>query len=326
VRLLTRQVAAGALHLFPVADAIEWRYFSGGVETGAGQNPPAGALIHYYLKAKPTGDATLEILDAQGKLVRTLTSRPKQLDASYEWEVEEAETDPRKPDLEVDPGVHRAVWDLRWAGAAKIPGAKLDAGDPKTGPFVLPGTYTVKLSVDGQSQSGTLVVKQDSRLTVPPADLAAQVSMALSVRDDISRLTGIVTRLRDIARQARERAGSLKGEPKAAELVKASLELAAKSDALEGKLHNPKAEVVYDILAQQGGAKLYSRISPLFSWITDGDGAPTPGARQVYEEQRQELKGYEAELEALVDTDLAAVNRQAASLGVPFIVEGVVFR
>ena len=66
--------------------------------------------------------------------MRTLTSKPKVLDGAYEWEVEEADTDPRKPDLEVEPGVHRAVWDLRWTGAEMIPGGKLDTGDPKRRP------------------------------------------------------------------------------------------------------------------------------------------------------------------------------------------------
>jgi hypothetical protein len=319
VRQLTPQVVEKDLHLFPIADTIAWRYSSGGVDAGAGQNPPSGAAIHYYLKAKPKGDVTIEILDSQGKPLRTLTSRAKSLDGSYEWEAEEADTDPRKADLDVEPGVHRAIWDLRWAGAEKIRGAKLDSGDPKVGPLALPGTYTVRLTADGRAQTGTLIVRQDPRVTVPPADLAEQLTLALAVRDDITSLTGMVNRLQSIARQARERAEGLKSNTSAASLAKASAELAARCEALEGKLHNPKAEVVYDILAQRGGTKLYSRISPLLSWIIDGDGAPTPGARQVYAEQRKELEGYESEFKALVDNDLAAVNRQAASLGIGFI-------
>ncbi len=319
VRTLTPQAAVKDLQLFPVPDTIEWRYFDQGGAPGAGQNPPAGAAIHYYLKAKPKGDVTIDILDAQEKLVRSLTSKPKVLDGSYEWEVEEADTDPRKADLDVEPGVHRAVWDLRWAGAEKIRGAKLDAGDPKTGPLVLPGTYTVRITVDGQSQTETLVVKQDPRVKVSTADLAEQVTLALAVRDDISRLTAMVDRLRTIARQAHERVDTLKSDPKATPLVQAVSDLAARCEALEGQLHNPTAEIVYDILAQRGGTKLYSRLSPLLAWIVEADGAPTEGVRQVYEEQRKELAGYETRFHALVDNDLAAVNRQAASLGIGFI-------
>jgi hypothetical protein len=132
-------------------------------------------------------------------------------------------------------------------------------------------------------------------------------------------LTGMVDRLRLLAKQAHERADLLKGEPKAAPLVKAVLDLAAKCETLEGEMHNPKAEVAYDILAQRGGTKLYSRLSPLMSWVVEGDGAPTQGARQVYADQRKELDGYEVRYQAILATDLAAVNRQAASLGFTFI-------
>jgi photosystem II stability/assembly factor-like uncharacterized protein len=319
VRTLTPDVAASGLHLFPVADAIEWRYTSGGTTAGAGQNPPAGAAIHYYLKQKPKGDVMLEIRDAEGRSVRTLTSKRKALDASYEWEAEEADTDPRKPDLEVEPGVGVAVWDLRWEGAEKIQGGKLDAGEPKTGPLALPGTYTVTLTADGQTRTATLVVRQDPRLTVPAADLASQVTLALSVRDDITRLTGMVNRLRSVAKQARDRADLLKDNPRMAPLAKASTELSTKCEALEGELHNSKAEVVYDILAMRGGTRLYSRISPLLTWIVNGDGAPTQGMRDVYAEQQKELRGYDARYKMIVESDLAEVNRLAASLGLGFI-------
>ena len=77
--------------------------------------------------------------------------------------------------------------------------------------------------------------------------------------------------------------------------------------------------MVYDILAQRGGTKLYSRISPLLTWIVTGDGAPTQGVREVYAEQQKELRGYELRYKTIVGTDLAEVNRLATSLGLGFI-------
>ncbi len=222
VRAMTRDVAAKPSHLFAPSDAIAWRYNGEGEERGAGQNPPAGASIYYFLKDKPKGDVTLDILDPSGKVVRTLTSKQKVLDFSYEWEELEAETDPRKPDLALEPGTQRAVWDLNWEGAARIPGAKLDAGNPKQGPRALPGSYTVRLTADGQSMTQPLTIRQDPRVTAPPEVLQQQLTFALGIRDDITRLTGIVTRLQSLAAQLQARSDGLKNDPKAGELLKAS--------------------------------------------------------------------------------------------------------
>jgi photosystem II stability/assembly factor-like uncharacterized protein len=320
IRAMRPAIAAARAQLLPAPKATAWRYFDSGERRGAGQNPPAGALIYYFLKEKPKGDIVIEISEASGKRVRTLTSKPKTLDFSYEWEELEAETDPKKPDLEAEPGVRRAVWDLRWEGAAKIPNARLDAGEPKVGPRVLPGTYAVKLTVDGQpAGEQPLVVEQDPRLTVPREALAEQLAFALAIRDDIDRLTSMVSRLQSVSGQLAARSEVLKRDAKAGALVKVAAALRSKCEALEAKLHNPQAEVVYDILAQRGGAKIYSRISPLLGWASEGDGAPTQGMREVYAAQHAELLQYDAEFQVLMSNDLPSVNRLAASLGFGFV-------
>ncbi len=72
--------------------------------------------------------------------------------------------------------------------------------------------------------------------------------------------------------------------------------------------------MVYDILAQRGGAKLYSRLAPLYTWATEADGAPTQGMRETFAKQKAELDGLEKEFRGLVATDLAALNRMARDL------------
>ena len=95
--------------------------------------------------------------------------------------------------------------------------------------------------------------------------------------------------------------------------------LIGKLDDLEARLHNPKAEISYDILAMKGGAKLYSRLSPFLGWVQDGDGPPTQGGREVFAAQKAELDGYVAELQSLLDKDLAALNETAKGLGLPVV-------
>src|SRR6202035_4434057 len=102
--------------------------------------------------------------------------------------------------------------------------------------------------------------------------------------------------------------------------LKAGKALAAKLDELEGKLHNPKAKVSYDILAQKGGAQLYSQLAWLFELIKDGDGKPTQGLLAVHAEQSSLLKKYVSAWQALVKEDVARLNALARKLDLPGVI------
>jgi photosystem II stability/assembly factor-like uncharacterized protein len=303
--------------LLGAPDATRWRYARTSRVRGAGENPPAGALIYYVLDAKPRGELTIEILDAQSRLVRKLSSVPR----ADEGNDEEDESDrAKRKGLPTDPGVQRAVWDLAWQGATKIPRAKIDAGNPEQGPMALPGTYTVRLSVDGQTATTPLKVLPDPRVKVAAADLEAQHAFAMTLRDDISRLSGLVATLRTVREQVRARRPLLAARGDAGDLLKRIDRVVARTDEIERRLHNPDAEVTYDILAMRGGAKLYSRMCPLLDWAIDGDGAPTQGLREVYAAQRGELDQLAGEVKALMDGDVAALNEAAKKAAVPFVV------
>ena len=77
--------------------------------------------------------------------------------------------------------------------------------------------------------------------------------------------------------------------------------------------------MTYDILAMRGGAQLYSRLSPLYGFAADGDGAPTQGVREVFAGQKKELEALEGELAVLLGDRLADINRQARDAGVEFV-------
>jgi hypothetical protein len=200
-----------------------------------------------------------------------------------------------------------------------IPSAKLDAGYPGIGPVAVPGTYTLRLTVDGKTATAPLVLEGDPRSTASAADLAEQLRFTLEVRDAITRLTRDVVKLQAVRKQLAERNGLLSKDEKAKPLIEPSKALAAKLEDLEGRMHNPKAEVVYDILAMRGGTKLYSRMAPFMDWSANGESAPTQGMREVFAEQMKELEGYEAELAGLLGKDLGDLNQQASQLGVPGI-------
>src|SRR5262249_26659863 len=118
------------------------------------ENPPEGAMLSYYLKEDPKAPVKLEILDAQGKVIRSFTSEEKKKDhLAEEWERDEpAEHIPSKA------GLNLFAWNLRYELPAKIPLAIYDNGEP-TGPLALPGSYQARLTVAGKSRTVPLEVK-----------------------------------------------------------------------------------------------------------------------------------------------------------------------
>jgi photosystem II stability/assembly factor-like uncharacterized protein len=322
MRELSAAVTSSDVHLFPVADAVRWRRGEGayGTRTASFSNPPRGASIYYFLKEKPKGEVRIDILDTQGTTVRTLSSIPREPDNSDDNEDPE---DLKKLALSTDPGVHRAVWDLAWQGATKIKGAKIDTGDPIEGPRAVPGPYTVRLTVDGKTKNSPLRIVADPRGTTSQSELEAQLTHALRVRNDVSKLTELVNALRSVKDQLGSRARALevrKSETGIAELLKASDEVVKKADALENKLHNPTAEVVYDILAMRGGTRLYSRLAPLQMWAVEAQGPPTAGMTQVLEAQEKELAELERETRNFIEEEVGTLNEAATRLGLAFVV------
>ena len=303
-----------AAHLFKPVDVIRWRYHSAAREKNAGENPPQGAIVYFSLRDKPKGDVTLEVLDAQGRLVRTLSSK-----AAEPWGAAEDEEAP-KAAFKAEPGLQRAVWNLRWEGATLIKNAKIDYGDPTEGPLVVPGTYTLRLSADGWQETTTVTVKPDPRAQLSETDLEAHQAFALQVRDAISRLASEVNRLQTVRTQLQNHIKVLESEARAKELVGMSKTLIERLNELESRMHNPQAEVAYDILARKGGAKLYSRLSPLLMFVNEGDGLPTQGMKEVFVEQQKELAGYGSELKALLEKDLGTIQLAAKRLDMPFVV------
>ncbi len=138
-----------------------------------GENPPAGAVIYFYLKDAPKAgtETMLEILDGSGKVIRKYSS------AETELLDEPPGPDDKKPEKEIKPeaGLNRFVWDLRSEESHRVPGYYLwEYGGGAKGPVAAPGQYQVKLTVGGESQIVPLEVKLDPRVNVSPADLAQQ--------------------------------------------------------------------------------------------------------------------------------------------------------
>jgi photosystem II stability/assembly factor-like uncharacterized protein len=315
VRAWADSIARREVHLFPPEPVVEWRRAVGGDGEIRGANPPAGAIVNYWLKDEPdSGTAvTLQVMDSRGIVVRTLSSVAKPRDDYSEYEEEP------KPDLTTDSArIQRVVWDLHTTGVKRIKGAMIDTGDPASGPWAPAGTYTLRLAVGIDTASAPLEVRADPRVHVSDADRAAQQAFVAELGAALESLSDASNQAQELADQLDERSGAVADEPGAVQLKAAVDTLISRLDSLADAMYSPNAEVTYDILAK--GSRLYSRLTPLYNWASAGDGAPTQGMKQVWAEQRQELQGYLHRYQQLLDVDLANVNALAQRLGVPWVV------
>ena len=152
-------------------------------EEPAGQNPPDGAVLNYWLKADVETPVVIEILDRAGKPVRRYASNDP---------AEPAETNLNVPTYWFRPqrlpstraGMQRFVWDLRYAPPESLsheyPISAIYGDTPREplGVLVVPGQFTVRLTVDGQSVTQPLTVKMDPRVKTPAAALVQQFDYA----------------------------------------------------------------------------------------------------------------------------------------------------
>src|SRR5437660_4863663 len=130
--------------------------------TTLGKNPANGVVVYYSLKARPTTDLVLEFLDSNGKSINKFTTRlprgggvggqaaPAEQTQAAGEEGGFFGGPPARATTDV--GLNRFVWDMRYTDAVRFPGMILWAGQTN-GPRIVPGTYQVKLTVDGQTMT-----------------------------------------------------------------------------------------------------------------------------------------------------------------------------
>ena len=213
--------------LFDLRSSINWTSWNRDGNLGqrrwAGENPPSGALISYFLKAQPAGEVNIEISDASGRIVRSFR---------------------RVPD---EAGVSRINWDLRYdapsgtslggRGGAGAPSAAADTSlqnlrdrrraaaerdggggeENFFGPSaanVLPGTYTVTLMVGGQKFSKPVTVLTDPRIEIAPQQITAQHDLALQLQATQQRVARVISGVDDIVRQLTSLQSTLRSAPK----------------------------------------------------------------------------------------------------------------
>jgi len=278
----------------------------------AAANPPDGAIADYYLPSSAS-TVTLEILDGQGHLVRRFSNSDKP-------DVTEEELQkqliplywlraPRK--LSTDAGMHRWVWDLHYPAPDSIrhdyPIAAIPHDTPRfpLGPTALPGTYSVRLTVDGKASASPLTIRMDPRVKTSAVGLQKKFQAE-------TRLASIMTETAQVLRQG----GSIRAqlEKLSSSSTKESIEAFQKKltdllGAPGGFLAPPSQEVTL--------SRVNGQADTLYAQVWQADAEPTAAQMAVGVATERDSSDVLKRWNDFKNTDLPALNRVLRESKVP---------
>jgi photosystem II stability/assembly factor-like uncharacterized protein len=266
----------------------------------AGQNPPSGIVIDYYLPSAATGPLTLEIVDAGGNVVRHLTSvKPQQSEQPPEWpdQVRPAKT------LPTAAGMNRFVWDLRYDDPVQIPDA-FYAGLPPRGPIVLPGNYTLRMSYEGATPTAPLVVRADPRVKGSLAGLEQKFALATQVYHDQDALHRAVNDIRTFKGGVAGALHETAGKPGSAALTAEGNSLVQQASQIEAVLMQVNIKGSEANLNYPG--MLNEQIYSFAGLLDDADTAPNTEEVSTYAGMHDRLGAQLAKWEGLKKGGIAA--------------------
>jgi len=324
--------AAADTRLFKPEDA--YRMQGGGgfqlpATATAGRNPPNGVVVYYSLKGKPSGDLVIDFTDASGKSIRKFTAaapRPAASPAPGATQTPPTEQPSEEggfgggappPRVTTDAGLNRFVWDMRYPEAVRFPGLILWAGEMR-GPRVAPGSYQVKLTVDGKTLTENFEVKADPRLSTTPADYAKQLELQLKIRDKLTETHNAIIQIRDVRKQVDDLLKRVKDQPNFKVINDAASGLNKNLTAIEETLYQTKNQSNQDPLNYP--IRLNNKLAALAGVVSRADAAPTDQSYAVYDELVSQIDAQLQKFAQVIRTDVPAFNQQVKDQNVPAVV------
>ncbi len=251
-------------------------------EVPAGQNPPDGAFIDYYLKSAPQGDITLSIHDSGGNLIRTYTSAVPPPEKRLPVVVPDYWFMPPVV-LSKNTGMNRVVWNLRYPHPEVLPYGIFPPGlqkfvqyygtqdavpgrtpfDQPLGPLVVPGDYELALTVDGQTYHQTLHVVKDPRETASQYDYVEQFNLIHEMTNGMDATYDAYNQLVPLSDALEDRIKSLKANSQAKDALDAATALQKKLMVIQG-----------GAFTSPGFGMINSDLTQMVYAANMGDGAP----------------------------------------------------
>src|SRR6266478_4334026 len=324
LRQLNAEVAKASVHLFAPQEAIRFRWNRNTdtplpPEVPAGKNPPDGAILDYYVASASAKPVTLEILDEQQHLVRRYasTDKPELLEkTASEHPIPMYWVRPAQI-LSAGAGVHRFVWDLRYAApdslAHEFPISAIVHDTPKypLGAWVLPGSYTVKLTVDSKSYSQPLVVKMDPRITTSLADLRKQFEIQSGAVEGMNESYEALTQVKSVHAQLKVQTAKA-GKGALADAVSA---LDKQAGELEGAAQSSFFGLPPGAKQTENFSTLNQHFGNILAVADSADAAPTTQATAVYKELEEALEKLVSRWTKIRQQGIPALNADLKKAG-----------
>jgi photosystem II stability/assembly factor-like uncharacterized protein len=323
LRQLELHLLNGDAHLF-VPSRVYRASFGGSASNGARHdagppragNPPNGALVYYWL-SKAHEPVKLEFLDAHGTVIRTIASKADSASDSTSSSADEESELPkrREPHAPNKAGLNRFAWDLRYPHPVDFDGMVLWAGLP-SGARVVPGTYAVRLTVNGHSETQRFTLLADPRSHATQQELLSQFSLSTRIADTISAANNAVRTIRNVKAQLQQRAPQMPAA-RASEFRAAADALADTLSRIEETIYQVHSRAAEDPLNYP--IRLNDKLAELLSYVDAGNSRPTAQDVTVFRDLTTQLARQLRALHVALG-ELRRVNQLLSDAGLAEIV------
>ncbi len=274
----------------------------------AGENPPQGVTITYYLKEKSESEVTLTLSDNEGRLIKAFSNKDDQDQSSGAG---------LEPLLSTEAGMNRFVWDMRYPDASIVPGERTTE-ELITGPLAPPGNYQVSLSVDDRVQTKSFQIVKDPRVQASQTDFDSQFELHLAIRDKLSETQDSVNKLRSIRRQVEEWEQRAASHTSAVAVSGLAGVMKQKLESIEGELVQTKYKGERDRLNLP--VKLNRQLAELVAVVASADFAPPKQVHDVFYELSSRIDTQLALLGQVIEQDVPDFINLVNELEIPAII------
>ncbi len=301
-----------AIQIFKPKDS--YRIFGGSTSRfvpGLGQNPKSGVTFDYFLaKNADTLELKLEVLDA-GKVIRTVSSKKDKDFKSWEGGPSAPQVLPAKK------GYNRFTWNFQREQLPGVEGVFVHGG--YSGSNVAPGNYTLRLSLENGGQSETEVtILPNPNVQSTPSDFKEQQTALLQIENTIRDIHESVNNMRSAKSQLKGYAKLLKDNDAAKDLLEKGESLIERITTWEENLIQPKQKTFQDVINFNN--KLNSQLMHLKGFIDVDEPKLTQGSKERLQGLMKEWNTFKTERNVIINTEMAAYNRQFEALNLPAII------